>query len=365
LLSADVLGSFEVPAIWTANDDEALSARLVAAAEHTLAALPADRVAERARLLITIAMERRADSGGRGAEAAREAEAIARGLGDPTLVAHALNGRFLQTFHRAGLAPRRALIGEELLALAADHGGMVTFEVLGHLILVQARAALADLAAADRHAAAADLLAQRYELPLVGVFTDWYAALRLAITGRPQAAATAVRAAASRLAGTGMSGLEEGILPLALLGLTAPAVPEGVADWGPYESWARPLVLLARGDRAQALVAARAIQDSPHDLLLEARSCLHAMVAVRTGDRPTMDRLHALLLPAADELAGAGSGLLTLGPTAQHLGDLAAALGRHTEAADHYRQALAVADRAGAPHWAAAARTALHRLADK
>ncbi|WP_380730611.1 ATP-binding protein, partial [Saccharothrix hoggarensis] len=153
--AARAIGAFDVPAIWTANDDEALSARLVTAAERTLAALPPGHDAERARLLLTIAMERRGDTGGRGLAAAREAEAIARDLDDPALLAFALNGRFMHAFHRAGLAPHRSRIGAELLDLAARHG-LVTFEVLAHLVLVQSGAALADLASADRHAAAAD-----------------------------------------------------------------------------------------------------------------------------------------------------------------------------------------------------------------
>jgi len=230
----------------------------------------------------------------------------------------------MQTFHRAGLAPQRALIGEELLALSTRHG-LVIFEVLAHLILIQARSALADFEAADRHAAAADLLAERHELPVVGVFTDWYAALRLAVAGRVDEARTAYRAAASRLSGTGMSGLEDGLLPLALCCLDPDSLP------GP---------------------------DSRHDLLFEVRTCLNAMAALEKQDRPTMERLYVQLLPAAGELAGAGSGLLTLGPVAQYLGDLATALGR-TEATDHYRQAQAIAARAGAPHWATAAREAL------
>ncbi|ONI92711.1 SARP family transcriptional regulator [Saccharothrix sp. ALI-22-I] len=335
VLAARTIGSFDVPAIWTTNDDEALSARLVTAAERTLALLPQGHDAERARLLITIAMERRADAGQRGRQAAQEAEAIARDLDDPSLLALALNGRFMQTFHRAGLAPDRARIGEELLTLSARHG-LVTFEVLAHLILIQANAALADLASADRHAAAADALAERHDLPLVGVFTTWYAALRLALTGQHDEARTTYRAAATRLTGTGMSGLEQGILPLALL--TLGDVQD--ADWGPYEPWTRPLVLLAQGKRDEARTA---VPDSPHDLLFEARTCLHAMIAIETGDRPTMERLYTRLLPAAEELAGAGSGLLSLGPTAVHLANLAAALGRHDHAAQHHRQAQSIA----------------------
>ncbi|MEV1247403.1 hypothetical protein [Nonomuraea sp. NPDC049750] len=93
----------------------------------------------------------------------------------------------MQTFHRAGLAPRRDEIGAELVALSARHG-LVTFEVLGHLIRLQARSALADFPGADGHATAAELLARRHELPLVGVFVQWYRALRLAATGQTSGA---------------------------------------------------------------------------------------------------------------------------------------------------------------------------------
>ncbi|TDE56980.1 SARP family transcriptional regulator [Nonomuraea mesophila] len=366
--AAHVIGAFDVPAIWTTNDDEALSARLVAAAERTLAALSPGDDAERARLLITVAMERRADPGPRGDQAAREAEDIARRLGDPVLLACALNGRYLQTFQRAGLAPQRARFGEELVDLAARHDGLVTFEVLGHLILVQCSAALADLRAADRHAAAAGRLADRHDLPLVGVLTAWYAALRLAVTGREDEARTAYRAAATRLSGAGMPGMEAGLLPLALLCLDASTtMPSRVsaADHGPYESWARPLALLARGERDRAIAAARAVPGSPRDLLFEARSCLHALAAIETGDRPAMERVYSRLLPARGELAGAGTGLLTLGPVAQFLGRLAGALGRPDAAAQHYRQAGVLAARAGAPHWIAAARDALRGLGER
>lgn len=327
VLTATVLGAFDVPAIWTTNDDDALSARLVAAAERTLAALPAGHDVSRARLLVTIAMERRADAGSRGGDAALEAEAIARRVGDPTLLAYALNGRYMQTFQRAGLAPERARLGAELVELAARHDGMVTFAVLGHLILVQSSAALGDLPAADRHATAADELAERHDLPVVGVFTEWYAALRLAITGRPSA--TAYRAAAARLAGAGMPGVEHGLLPLALLCVGQPPAD---ADRGPYEPWTRPT---------------GAIPDSPRDLLFEVRTCLHATHALATGDKETMARLYSELLPAAGELAGAGSGLVTLGPTAGYLAELADALGRPEAAAKHRRDAEALTAKIG------------------
>ncbi|WP_217197128.1 BTAD domain-containing putative transcriptional regulator [Streptomyces buecherae] len=377
-LTARVIGAYDVPAIWTRADDPEQAARIVAAAERTLAALPAPgHAAARARLLATIALETRgtrsptdppeaadlatlAATGSpasaapasrcpapqvpapRATRAAREAEEIARRLDDPALLAFALGGRFMQCFERAGLAPDRDAIGAELVALSARHG-LVAYEVLGHLIRVQARSALADFATADRHAAAVDRLADRHELPLVGVFTQWYRALRLAATGHPTGpeAEAAYRAAAARLDGAGMPGLERGLPPLALLCLRLTREDQGAAlpaargadriaarstDWGPHAPWVRPLALLADGRRAEAATALRAAPPPPHDLLYEALWCLIGRAAVGVGDRAVIRLARSQLLPANGELAGAGSGLLTLGPVAHHLAALDAAL---------------------------------------
>ena len=207
-----------MPASWTRNDDDLLSGRIVRAAEHALAALGPTGSAQRSRLLSTLALELRGTTTDRAAAPPHEAETIARDIGDPGLVAFALNARFMHAFHSVGLADARAGSALELVELAARHH-LVTFEVLGHLVLVQANCALADRPAADAHARAADRLAERYELPLVGVFTRWYAALRLALDGDSAAAAQAYRSAAERLPADGMPGLTQGLLPLAVLGL--------------------------------------------------------------------------------------------------------------------------------------------------
>ncbi|MDW5596908.1 SARP family transcriptional regulator, partial [Conexibacter stalactiti] len=268
----------------------------------------------------------------RGPAAAREAERIARGLDDPALLAFALNGRFMQRFERTGLAPHRDAIGAELIELSRRHG-LASYELLGQLVRLQARGALGDFPGADRHAAAVDRLAARHERPLAGVFTAWYRALRLAATGAPTAAVEAAyRAAAARLDGAGMPGLERGLLPLALLSLRlrdgAPAPTDPQLDWGPYEPWTGPLVLLAQGREEEAAEALRAAPEPPRDLLSEALWCLVARAAIAVGDRATMTRAQERLAPAAGELAGAGSGLLTLGPVARQLDALAAALAR-------------------------------------
>ncbi|NGO71067.1 SARP family transcriptional regulator, partial [Streptomyces sp. SB3404] len=329
-LAADVLSAFAVPALWPRNDDEALSRRIVRAAEDALAALPEERPEpggeRRSRLLSTLALELRGTADGRGERAARAAEDAARRADSPGALALALNARFMHTFQRPGLAAERARLGAGLVGLAARHE-LVTFEVLGHLVCLQARCALADFAAADAHAKSADRLAERYELPLVGVFTQWYGALRTAVAGRRAEAEAAYRAAHARLAGSGMPGMAEGLLPLALLSLRLDA-GELDADelrawpWGPYEPWVRPLVLLAEGRGAAAAAALRELPPSPRDALYEARLCLAARAAVTLGDRGTMRELHAELLPAGGELAGAGSGAVSFGPVADQLAAL-------------------------------------------
>ncbi|MER6728196.1 MULTISPECIES: BTAD domain-containing putative transcriptional regulator [Streptomyces] len=331
-LTARVIGSYDVPANWTRSDDPVLARQVVAAAERTLAALPDGPAAApaRCRLLATVAVESRGVRSPRGPRAAAEAERLARGLDDPALLAFALNGAFMQSCTAAGTAPRRDAIGAELVELSARHG-MVNHAVLGHLIRLQARSALADLAGADEHADAVDLIAARHERPLAGVFTAWYRALRLAVTGGPyDRAEAAFRSAAALLEGAGMPGLERGLLPLALLGLRLsrgrPADVDPRADWGPYRPWAEPFALLADGRRTEARTALRSLAEPPPDLLYEALCCAEAALALALGDRTALKRTYERLLPAAGEIAGAGSGLLTFGPVDTWLAGLHRAL---------------------------------------
>ena len=353
-LTARVIGAYDVPAIWTRSDDPDQAAWIVEAAERTLQALspreaklPGEAGASgeatpagarggvgasgeagqagRVRLLATVAVESRGVNAVRAGVAATEAVGLARRLEDPGLLAFALNGLFTQTFSRAGLAPRRDEIGAELIALSSKHG-LATFEILGHLIRLQARSALADFSGADEHARAADQLGAKYESPLVTVFTQWYRALRLSAGGAPaNEVQDAYRKAAALLDNAGMPGLQHGLLPLALLSVRLQHGLPAQTDehWGPYEPWIRPLVLLGQSRDMEAAVAVREAPEPPHDLLYEAMWSLIARAAVAVGDRQVMRRARTALRPAAGELAGAGSGLLTFGPVSDVLETLA------------------------------------------
>ncbi|MCH7232734.1 hypothetical protein L0U85_18020 [Glycomyces sp. L485] len=129
-----------------------------------------------------------------------------------------------------------------------------------------------------------------------------------------------------------MPGVERGLPPPAMLCLRMQhdrsADFHDAVDWGPTSPGpARPLVLLERGSRPQAAEALRRTPEPPRDLLFEAMWSLTARAAIALGDREAMERAKLELAPAADELAGAGSGMLTAGPLSRLLTDLTAATG--------------------------------------
>ncbi|MER5475975.1 AfsR/SARP family transcriptional regulator [Streptomyces sp. NPDC002734] len=341
-LTARIIGAYDVPALWSRADDPEQSRAVVAAAERTLTGLGQDGPADlRARLLATVAVESRsADLSGpereRAQQAARQAEELARELADPALLAFALNGVFLQSFTRPGLAAARDRTGAEILDLATRHE-LPNFAVLGRLVRLQSASAFGDLDSATSHADAADQLAASTEAPLVPVLTGWFRARATAAhstePGGPTAAAAAAhyRAAEDALRGAGMPGLHRGLFPLALLGLRLlhdrPAPTDPRLDWGPYAPWTRPLVLLAqaRGDEARTALAAA--PEPPCDHMQEAMWCLTARAAVRLGEHEVAARSAAALRDARAEHAGAAGGMLTLGPVARYLAEAEACAG--------------------------------------
>ncbi|MFE7364708.1 BTAD domain-containing putative transcriptional regulator [[Kitasatospora] papulosa] len=333
-LTARVIGAYDVPAIWSRADDPDQARAVVAAAERTLRRIGPDGPADlRARLLATVATESRsADTTGAALEtahtAAHAAEALARDLKDPALLAFALNGVFLQSFTRPGLAARRDAIGAELLTVAGHHQ-LPAFAILGHLVRLQSASALGELGTAAEHAAAAETLAAAHESPLVPVLTAWFrarvTAARSTEPGGPTAAtaAAAYRAADGDLATSGMPGLHRGLLALALLGLRLlhgrPAPTDPGLDWGPYLPWAAPLVLLAQDRAEEARAALAAAPEPPGDHMQEALWCLTAHAAAAL-DRPDVAaRAATALRGARAEHAGAAGGMLTLGPVERYL----------------------------------------------
>ncbi|MGY2063196.1 SARP family transcriptional regulator, partial [Nocardia gipuzkoensis] len=170
-------------------------------------------------LLATLGIEHRGTRDRWAAEAAEQAERLARELSDPGVLALALNARFVQSFQHPGHTGEREAIARELVELAARHD-LSAFEILGHLIAIQVSAARDDTETANRHVAAAERLAVRQEAPLVPVLTAAYRTMQLARrSDDPAEVARAYRAVAGDLSGAGMPGVESGLFPLALLAL--------------------------------------------------------------------------------------------------------------------------------------------------
>ncbi len=341
-LTARIIGAYDVPALWSRADDPEQARTVVAAAEHTLTGLGPDGPADlRARLLATIAVESRsadlsATEQKHALQAARQAEDLARDLADPALLAFALNGVFLQSFTRPGLAAARDRTGAEILDLATRHR-LPDFAVLGRLVRLQSASALGDLDTATSHADAADRLAATTEAPLVPILTRWFraraTAARSAEPGGPTAATAAAhyRLAEDTLRTAGMPGLHRGLFPLALLGLRLlhdrPAPTDPHLDWGPYRPWTQPLVLLAQNRWEQARTALATVPEPPRDHMQEAMWCLTVRAAVRLGERGIAAHAAAALRDARAEHAGAAGGMLTLDPVARYLAEAEACAG--------------------------------------
>nr|WP_235497713.1 BTAD domain-containing putative transcriptional regulator [Frankia sp. R43] len=349
VLAAQVIASYDVPAVWTRADDPAASGALVRAAARAAAGVPEGPPVLRARLLSVVAVESRGDAAAdrplplavaapadepwrlRAERAADEAVRLARAQGDPSVLAFALNGAFMQAFGPCGGAARRAAIGVELTGLAVDHG-VASHEILGRLVRLQALAALGDLDAAGAEADAVDRLAHRHERPLAGVFTVWFRALRTCEEHGWDRARPLYDHALAATATSGMPGLAAGADALVALvpvlrGEGLPVRGELAAvDVGPYGPWLNPLRLAAQGAHDQARNALAAAPRPPHDHLQEALWCVLARAAAAVGEHQVLRRARDELAAAVGESAGGGSGLISFGPVRHHVEAAAAAL---------------------------------------
>ncbi|WP_245617551.1 BTAD domain-containing putative transcriptional regulator [Amycolatopsis taiwanensis] len=318
-LTARVIAAYDVPTIWTRADDPARSEALVATTRRTLHRLgPGTSPALRARLLATIGLEHRGTRDRWAAEAAAEAEQLARDLRDPSVLVLALNARFVQSFQHPGRTGERDAFAGELIDLSTRHD-LPAFEILGHLIKIQVCAARGDTEAAQPHVVAAERLAPSHEIPLVHVLTTAFRTMRLAQrSNEPAEVAHAYRALATELASAGMPGLEAGIFALALLSLRLrhqrPAPTDPGLDWGPYRPWVQPLLDLARGNLAAARRAAATLPTPPADHLYDALWAVNAHTAILLQDESLATRAHDALRPLRGEIAGGTTAMITFGP---------------------------------------------------
>ncbi|MET9629947.1 BTAD domain-containing putative transcriptional regulator [Lentzea sp. NPDC006480] len=297
LLTARVLTAYDVPANWTVSDDPVQAAELVSVGRRVLPRLEG---ALRARVLATLAVEHRGTRDAWALEAAQEAEELARSLGDPALLVMALNARFMQSFQRPGQSAERGVIGSELIEVSARHD-LPAYEILGHLVALQACSAVGDFAAAERHVLVAEQLAETHEAPLVRVFTNGFRLMRA-----PDEAGYRALDLSS------MPGVEAGFLPLALLSMGLPV--DGSLDWGPYRPWGLPLMHLEGRDVAAARRAAASLPTPRADHYYEVLWWITARIAALLDDDVLAEAAREALEPARGEIVGGTTAMLAFGP---------------------------------------------------
>ncbi|MEU6797536.1 BTAD domain-containing putative transcriptional regulator [Nonomuraea wenchangensis] len=307
----------------------------------------------RCRLLIAYVDELAGEDDPAVLDAAREALDLATG---PRLRAAALQS-LARVHGDAGLC-------RELVAIGTEHD-LPVYRVTG-LINLAAVAAAANYPATMRQAATEALdLARAYRMRGAIPVAEITLATLALVEGRfADAELLYVRAdEGMRRAGSVHA---TGFLPLALatirlndgtLGAHLDDVRALHATLGAMTSDLLALALHANGLDAEAREVRAASGPIRPDFFFTFLTTVRAMAVVALNDRDAAEEVYAALLPHRDgPPAGAANLAVALRPVAHTLGELALLLGR-AEAAAHFAQAAAIAERWNAPHWAAEARS--------
>jgi hypothetical protein len=364
-LLAEVISSSEGARLWDNREYGVVDDDLVDTVEQTLARLPPENESLRCRLLTTLAFELYGAESERGYEASAEALELARTLGDPGLLSTAILGRSGQTFRHDGLAERLSL-GAELLA---EPGKSVIAESWAHELLLKASCGAGDFDAADMHAREAARLADRYDIPTAAFNVTFYRALRASLAGDVAGASQLYRQGAAEMdrLGLGDPGMAVEVVGRFCLLLMQDRLAEMIGELelfagamnaasGVSELYA--LALAAGGRRAEARAVAGHPAPARQDQYWLIANGVRGLLGIAIDDRHRAESAYQALLPFASRPVGAESGLITIWPAAQILGDLASYLGL-PDAQAHYMHALAIAEKADAEPWRAAARRRL------
>ena len=329
--------------------------------EEALATLPPADSTVRARVLASLAEElafgRNAESGKLSAEAI----AMARRLGDPLVLAHALHSRFYGLIDPATLDEQRAVSAEEA-DLARRLGDpwllfLANFDAAGVAFLA------ADREAIERHLAEVDRLVAELRQPV----PRWLASAGRAnwetITGDLEAAE---RYATESLAEGQAAGQPDAFLIFAaqlftirllqgrLDGLDQLVAAVGASTPLPALEPGVALLQLETGRREQARATLEPLASGefsriPFDPLRALGLAMCAWVVASLGERTWAHHLEPQLRPYHG-LAVFG-GAIWWGPVDHYLALLSQTLGRLDEADQRFSAAAAVASRMGSPPW--------------
>ncbi|WP_433051246.1 ATP-binding protein [Dactylosporangium sp. CS-033363] len=321
--------------------------------------------ADRCRLLDALSSEVDGEADERGPAAGREALAIARGLGDPELLALGLAARGRSMPYDLDVPDRRA-VALELRDLAAEHG-LVAYRWLAEQMLGNAAAASNEPDETRASMARQGALAATYHLP------------------EPQSIHLAQRATLAHIEGdlAGSRALYDECLESMRR--------QGSLHGDAFHFFATFGVLLSEGRLAEFVEPTRYVAEElgsvaydAYALTLAAAGRLDEARAVRVGVHPVRPDYFAsafltvrtlaivalgradlaepvirALLPVRSQLAGVSSTSIAMQPVALSLGELYRLQDRPAEALESFQLAADVATRWGSPHWLARAKSFL------
>jgi hypothetical protein len=322
--------------------------------------------ATRCRLLAALVAELAGEDDPRPARAAAEAEAIARRLGDPDLLALALTaGTMVVNYEQE--PERRAVLAAELGSIGHEHG-LPEYEWYAEYIAGTAAAVLGQPEELRRRLRTGQRLADEYRMSEPQAVQLCSEAMLAHVEGRfddarrHYAEATGQMRRNGSLHADGFHGLAQLTIELSE-GRAAAAEPLARALYEmtgplPTDAWVVTLAAAGRTDEARRRYSEGAATPLRPDFFHSVFATFRAMAAIAVGDRTAAEALVTDLTPVAGLLAGAASAALAMQPVAQTLGELSAFLGRPQDAARHFAAARQVARRWNSPHWAARARAA-------
>lgn len=344
--------------------------------EEALAALGPGDVAVRCRLEASLALslywetptgnraESHALSARRRDELTAAALATARDLGDPSILAHALNARIHATWgpeHRT----RRPQLAEELIAVAIELGDH-DLALRGRVWRVADLLERGELSAADREIDAFEREARRLRNRLHLWTVARWRANRAFMTGALDDA-DALAAHALELGAAVMdpevafhfytttlgplqylrSELADSIDYVRSAAESMPNVPAWRVGLATAAAESGDLGLARR---ELAAVVADDFALLPRDLNFLGSMMLMALAAHHTNDRDTAAKVHEILEPFAGRLAIHGTGYASYGAVDIALGQTAHTLGRPRAAVAHLRSAIEQLDPTGSPY---------------
>ncbi|MFI5638182.1 BTAD domain-containing putative transcriptional regulator [Streptomyces goshikiensis] len=287
--------------------------------------------------------------------AAREAVALAEGLGDPALRAAALV-TLLRELDPDLEGPERDGLGRELERLGAAHE-LPAHRWFGLFTRATAAAAAGDAAGARRLLGEAAEFSLSYRMPEASAVSDCVTATLAHVEGRPAEAERLYARAAEAMARQG-SPHAQGYLSVAVatlradegqLARTLPAARQAYARYGPAVGDLLAVALAAAGEAEEARAVLERCGPLRPDYFFRVFGTFRAMTLVALGERRGAPELYAELLPYRDAPPPAAGFTLATRPVAHTLGELAGLLGRESEAAAHFAVAARITARWRAP----------------